>query len=213
MGALDEASAEYLDARAKLLEAERALLEQCEEVAALRRQLPQGPVVGEYVFDEGPTELSVDEPIARTSLAELLTGRPLVVYHMMFGTDWDEGCPSCSMWVDGLNGVAVHLGRQVDLVVIAKAPVSRLRAWGRRRGWARLRLLSSAGNSFNLDMDVEDAAGNQWPGVSVFVRDGAEIRRAYSTSMIERGLDLLSPVWNVLDLTPKGRGDWEPDNS
>jgi len=212
MGTLD-ASADYLDARSKLLAAERALLEACEQVAALRRQLPAGATMPEYVFDEGPPDLTVDEPVVRTSLAELVSDRSLVVYHKMYGADWEDGCPSCSMWVDGLHGVSHHLARRVDLVVIAKAPLWRLRAWGRKRGWDGLRLLSSAGNTFNLDLGVEDEAGNQWPGLSVFVRDGTSVRHTYSTSMIERSMDLLSPLWHVLDLTPEGRGDWEPANA
>jgi predicted dithiol-disulfide oxidoreductase (DUF899 family) len=208
-----DASAEYLDARSRLLAAERSLLERCEQVAALRRRLPAGPSMPEYVFDEGPRDLTVAEPMVRTSLSELVTDRSLVVYHKMYGADWDDGCPSCSMWVDGLHGVSQHLLRRVDFAVIAKAPLPRLRAWGRKRGWDGLRLLSSSGSTFNRDLGVEDEAGNQWPGVSVFVRDGTGVRHTYTTSMIERGLDLLSPVWQVLDLTPEGRGDWDPANS
>lgn len=215
-----QASDDYVAARRELLQAETELIEHAERVAAMRRTLPPGPVLPDYEFDEGPRDLSTDEPVRRTSLAELVADRrPAVVYHLMYHPDDEEACPMCSMWVDGLHGVSHHLGQHVNLAVVAKAPLPKLRAWARRRGWDGLRLLSSFGSTFNADLGAEDAEGGQQPEVSVFVRSPGGVRQAYTThadavlTRHERGLDLLSPVWNVLDLTPGGRGEWYAENA
>lgn len=213
------ASAEYIAARKALLAEERDLRDRVESVAALRRRLPTGTILDEYVFEEGPRDLAEDAPAGETSLLDVFGDHgTLVVYHLMFAPDAEQACPMCSMWVDGFHGVSHHLGQHVGFAVVARAPLDRLRAWGRHRGWDGLRLLSSYRNSFNPDLGVEDPDGAQRPAVSVFARDGDRVRHTYtmqasfSVDEAERGIDLLSPVWQVLDLTPGGRGDWYADN-
>lgn len=214
------ASEGYVSARQALDQAQLALRDQLEEVARLRRELPAGPAMADYEFAEGPRDLEADEPVRRTTLEDLFGEHDtLVVYHMMFHPDDDEACPMCSLWVDGLHGVSHHLGRRAAFAVIAKAPLPKLRRWARRRGWDGLRLLSSHETSFNVDMDVEGPKGGQWPAVSVFVREGDGVRHSFTQSagLLDsddrgRGMDLLSPVWNVFDLLPDGRGDWLPEN-
>jgi predicted dithiol-disulfide oxidoreductase (DUF899 family) len=207
------ASAEYLAAREKLLDAERALLEQVRTVGELRRSLPLSTVVGGYTFTEGPRDLSADEPVVSTTLADLVGQRSLVVYHLMFDDGWEQACASCSMWLDGLNGVAHHLAQVTDFVVIAKARLPKIRSWARRRDWIRLRLLSSHGTTFNVDFGAEDDKGGQWPMVSVFTRHDGAVWHSYTTAMIDNSTDLLTPVWHIEDLLPQGRGDWEPTNA
>ena len=128
----------------------------------------------------------------------------------------------CSMWVDGLHGVAHHLTRRAGLAIIAKAPIDKLRGWGRRRGWQGLRLVSGYDSPMITDLGIEGSRGGQFPAVSVFTRsavDGAEqVRHAYTQSAdypdgSGRGIDLINPVWQTLDLLPRGRGDWVPDNT
>ena len=91
-----------------------------------------------------------------------------------------------------------------------------MRSWGRSRGWRDLRLLSSAGSSFKTDLNFQDEEGRQLSGVSVFGRAaGGSPGHFYSASAIMgagefRGIDLLTPVWSLLDLTPGGRGEWLP---
>lgn len=207
------ATKEYIAARQQLLQAERALLEQVGRVAELRRALPPGAAMPDYTFAEGPRDLIRDEPVVTTTLADLVGDRGPVVYHMMYSPEWEEGCPSCSMWIDGLHGVSRHLAQLVGFVVVAKAPLPKLRAWARRRGWAGLRLLSSHDSTFNLDLGAEDADGGQWPRVSVFVKRDGAVSHRYTTAMIDRSMDLLCPVWHAEDLLPRGRGDWEPSNA
>lgn len=208
----------YRDARDALRHAEIALMEQRERVAAMRRALPPGPVVEDYVFEEGPRSLEDgDTPVRTVQLSELfsLPGRALVVYHLMYGKAQTSPCPMCTMWIDGFNAVAEHLDQSVDFVVAAAADPPTLRAHARRRGWGKLRLLSCGPSTFKFDLASEDADGNQDSTISVFARDAdGSVRHVYSGHpwmsevISERGIDLLTPVWSTLDLTPAGRGDW-----
>jgi predicted dithiol-disulfide oxidoreductase (DUF899 family) len=213
---LSNESDEYLSKREELRLAELELMRQRERVAALRRQLPAGTIVQDYVFQEGPSDLaSGDTPARQVRLSELFTGpnRSLVVYHLMFGKAQKNPCPMCTMLVDGLNGVAHHLGQNLDLAIVAAADPAALREHARKRNWDRLRLLSCGDNTFKSDMGSEDREGRQDSMVSVFSRDAdGTMRHHYSAhpslapDVKERGLDLLFPVYNVLD--PQGRGSW-----
>ncbi|WFE43603.1 DUF899 family protein [Verrucosispora sp. WMMD1129] len=208
----------YAAARRGLADAEQELRDQVERVAAARRALPPGPLLDDYRFAEGPTDLDRAEPIREVRLRELFDGHPtLFLYHLMFAPDATEACPMCSMWVDGFHGVLPHLLRHTAVAVVAKAPLPRLRAWARSRGWAGLRIVSSHGTSFNADVRAEYPDGTQRPMVSVLRAEGERVRHLYSAPASfpdggERGIDLLSPVWNVLDLLPTGRGDWYAGN-
>ncbi len=183
-----------------------------EKVAALRRELSQGAVLQDYVFQDASAE-----PVREVRLSELFTapGRALVVYHLMFGKKQQKPCPMCTMWVDGWNGVAHHLAQNVDVVVVAAADPVALRAYADERGWDRLRLLSCGDNTFKWDLNSEHEDGGQDSTVSVLTKDAdGTLRHFYtahpwmSAEVRERGIDLLTPVYNVLDLTPQGRGQW-----
>ena len=216
-------SEEYLSKREELRIAEVESMRQRERVAELRRQLPKGALIQDYVFEEGPASLaSGDTPTRPVRLSELFTApdRPVVIYHFMYGKKQTSPCPMCTMVIDGWNGVAHHLAQNVDVAIVAAAYPSALRTYARTRGWDKLRLLSSGSNTFKYDMGSEDREGNQDSTISVFTRDkDGALRHFYSAhpSMAhdigERGLDLLCPVYNVLDLTPQGRGDWVADLS
>jgi predicted dithiol-disulfide oxidoreductase (DUF899 family) len=210
-------SDEYRARREELRVAEVELSLQRERVAEMRRRLPEGPLV-DYTFLEGPRGLAAgDAPERAVRLADLFTGpdRALVVYHLMYGKEQTTPCPMCTLWLDGLNGVAHHLAQNVDFVVVAAADVPTLRAHARDRGWNRLRLLSCGDNTFKYDLGSEDERGAQDSTISVFTRDADGcVRHTYtsrprrSDDLPERGIDLLCAAWHVLDLTPAGRGDW-----
>ncbi len=214
-------SAAYLAAREQLRLAEIELMRHRERVAALRRALPPGAVVADYVFEEGPADLHAgDAPVRQVRLSELFSGpdRSLVIYQLMFGKLQTAPCPMCTLWIDGFNGVAQHLDQNVDFAVAAAADLPALRAYARGRGWRNLRLLSCGDSTFKFDLNSEDGEGNQDSTISVFNRDAsAVVRHVYTAhprmdpEIGERGIDLLNPVWHVLDLTPRGRGDWYAD--
>jgi predicted dithiol-disulfide oxidoreductase (DUF899 family) len=213
-------SADYLSAREDLRRAEIELMRHRERVADQRRRLPPGPVVDDYVFEEGPADLRAgDEPVRTVRLSELFTGpdRDLVVYHFMYGKQQTEPCPMCTMWIDGFDGIVHHVTRNADFVVVAAADLPTLRAHARDRGWTNLRLLSAGASTFKYDLGSEDAEGAQDSTVSVFTRDDeGAVHHAYSVhprmseDVDQRGIDLLTPVWHILDLTRRGRGDWFP---
>ena len=211
-------SADYLAKREELRLAEIELMRQREQVAELRRHLPPGPALQDYRFIEGPVDLdSGDTPTRTVLLSELFTSasRPLVIYHLMYGKRQTKPCPMCTAWIDGFNGVAHHIAQKVDFAIVAAADPAALRAHARARGWNRLRLLSAADSTFKYDLGSESQEGNQDSTISVFSRDShGAVHHFYSAhpwmspEIKERGIDLMNPIWHVLDLTPQGRGDW-----
>ena len=195
-------------AAAALRDAEKDLMLQRERVAEMRRGLPPGPIVADYEFD------SADGSVRLRDLSTA-TDRPLVVYHFMFGAKQGAPCPMCSMWADGWNAVAHHLGRRVDFALVTQGTVDENSALASDRGWENLRWLSASESSFKTDFGSMDADGNQSPFMTVFERDGDDLRLSWSGAAQYdaehyRGVDLLSPVWHMLDLTRQGRGDWFP---
>jgi predicted dithiol-disulfide oxidoreductase (DUF899 family) len=216
-------SADYATAREQLQVAEIELMRQRERVAALRRDLPAGAVVQDYTLQEGPRSLDDgDGPARSVRLSELFTGpgRSLVVYQLMYGKLQTSPCPMCTMWIDGFNGITHHLDQNLDFAIVAAADLPDLRAHARARGWRNLRLLSAGDSTFKYDLGSEDEQGEQDSTISVFTRDmDGSVRHVYSAhprmsdAIDQRGIDLLSPVWNLMDLTPQGRGDWFADLS
>ena len=215
---LTNESAEYRARREELRLAEIDLMQRAERVSALRRGLPPGATIQDYIFQEGPADLNAgDAPTRSVRLSELFSGpdRSVVVYHLMYGKKQTNPCPMCTMWIDGYNGVAQHLAQNVDFVIAAAADPPALRQHARGRGWHNLRLLSCGSSTFKYDLRSEDESGNQDSTISVFTRDrDGTLRHVYSAhpwmaeDIKERGIDLLTPVYNMLDLTPQGRGNW-----
>ncbi|MGZ5816953.1 MAG: DUF899 domain-containing protein [Croceibacterium sp.] len=206
---------DWTAARLALLAKEKAFTRQRDELSAARRALPWEKVETNYVFE------GADGKIA---LADLFRGKSqLIVYHFMFGPDWEAGCKSCSFWADNFERIVVHLNhRDVSLVLISRAPLARLLAYRKRMGWT-FDWVSSLGNSFNHDFAVsftrdelakgeknynfgtQQAYGEESPGISVFAKEGGAIYRTYST--FSRGLDMLNGAYHLLDLVPKGRDE------
>ena len=226
-------SPEYRAARDRLLEEEIELRRAMEAVAEARRALPPGGVVPEdYLFqgagaDGAPTDVRLSDLFAPARDS-------LVIYSFMFPRTYrgdrpgpttgeaaslplEEGpCPSCVALLDQLDGAAVHLGLGLNLAVVAKAPIDRLLTFGEERGWRWLRLLSSAGNTYNRDYAAETADGSQMPMLNVFHREGEVIRHFWGSELLyaptdpgqdHRSVGTIEPIWNLFDLTPEGRPD------
>jgi predicted dithiol-disulfide oxidoreductase (DUF899 family) len=206
----------WLAARRQLLSKEKEFTRRRDELSAERRELPWVRVEKEYVFDT---------PDGKETLADLFDGRSqLMVYHFMFGPDWEQGCPSCSFVSDHIDGVNRHLPhRDVTLLAVSRAPLAEIEAFKQRMGW-RFKWVSSYGNDFNRDYHVsftpdEMAQGEVYynyamtefpsdeaPGISAFYKDptGAVF---HTYSAYARGLDMLIGAYNYLDLAPKGRDE------
>jgi predicted dithiol-disulfide oxidoreductase (DUF899 family) len=226
----------YRAARDRLLAQEVELRRSMEAVAAARRALPPGgQIPKDYVFQG----LRPDGAPGDVRLSELFApGRDsLVVYSMMFPrhpTDDRPGpttgatarlplfegpCPSCTAFMDQLDGTAPHVEPRVNMVIVAKTPLQRLLAFAEERGWRHLRFLSSGENRFNHDYGGETDTGHQQPMLNVFHRKDGVIRHFWGSEMLyapaEPGQDprhvgTIEPLWNIFDLVPDGRGgDWE----
>jgi predicted dithiol-disulfide oxidoreductase (DUF899 family) len=207
--------AEWLDQRKSLLAKEKEFTRLGDQLSAERRSLPWVKVDTHYVFDG---------PDGNETLADLFKDKSqLLVYHFMFGPEWDEGCPTCSLVADNIDPNVVHLGqRDVALVVVSRAPLPKIEAFKKRMGW-RFKWVSSFINDFNYDYgvtfkDEAVAKGNYYnyntsefprdeaPGVSVFFKDSTgDIYHTYSS--YARGPEFLVGVYNYLDLVPKGRDE------
>ena len=229
-------SAEYRAARDRLLAQETELRRTMEAVASARRELPPGGAVPEdYVFqgagaDGTPTDVRLSELFAPGKDS-------LVIYDFMFPRDpGDERpgpergqtallplaqgpCPSCTALLDQLDGAAEHASQHINLAVVARAPLPRILAFANERGWRRLRLLSSIGNTYNRDYHGETAEGFQRPMLNVFHRNGEMIRHFWGSELFYAPTDpgqdprhagTIEPLWNLFDLTPEGRpADWD----
>jgi predicted dithiol-disulfide oxidoreductase (DUF899 family) len=224
-------SAEYRAARERLLEQEIELRRATEAVAVTRRGLPAGGVVAEdYVFQGAGAEGTT----ADVRLSDLFApGKDsLVIYSFMFPRDpgderpgptagqaallplEESPCPSCVAFLNQLDGAAEHAGQHVNLAVVAKAPLELVLTFARERGWRRLRLLSSAANTYNRDYLGETAEGDQRPVLNVFHREAETIRHFWGSELLyapadagqdPRHLGTIEPVWNLFDLTAEGR--------
>jgi predicted dithiol-disulfide oxidoreductase (DUF899 family) len=207
---------QWIEARKALLAKEKEFTRERDALSKERRDLPWVKVEKDYRFQTAEGE---------KSLSELFGGRSqLVVYHFMFGPDWDSPCKSCSFWADNFNGIDAHLAaRDVSFTAVSRAPLDKISAIAKRLGWD-FRWVSSFGSDFNFDFGVSFTAdeiasgevtynfrrgkayGDEMPGISVFFKDAAgAIYRTYSC--YSRGLDMLNGAYHYLDLVPKGRDE------
>lgn len=207
---------EWLAARKNLLAKEKELTRQRDAIAVQRRQLPWVKVEKNYVFDS---------PSGKKSLADLFEGRSqLIIYHFMFGPDWQEGCPSCSFNMDHTDGALVHLAqRDVSLAAVSRAPISKIEAFKKRMGW-KFNWVSSYGTDFNYDyqasftpkqmatgkveynFELVEFPSTEGPGFSVFYKDkDGNVFHTYSA--YARGSESTINTYNYLDLVPKGRDE------
>src|ERR1700731_2203039 len=207
---------EWIAARKELLGKEKELTQLRDRLAVERRAVPWVKIEKDCFFDT---------PEGKVTLADLFAGRSqLVIYHFMFGPEWNEGCPSCSFVSDHIDGAPAHLAaRDVTMAMVSRAPFAKIEAFKRRMGW-RFRWVSSYGSDFNTDFHVsftpdEIAQGKvnynytmqefpsaEAPGLSVFYKDASgDVFHTYST--FGRGVELLMGTYRILDLVPKGRDE------
>jgi predicted dithiol-disulfide oxidoreductase (DUF899 family) len=212
-------SANYAKARAALLAEEIEVRRHIGRLAAQLRALPPGPVIDEdFRF--------VDADGAVVGLAEMFGGHDtLVLYHWMYGPNRDRPCPMCTNLLGPLDANAADIEQRVALAVIGRSKVERQLAFAQERGWRHLRFFQARGDDFSLKIGGLDPE-KRWemPVLLVLKKDGtgndADICLHWMGEMTQemadtgedpRGAVDLAPLWNVLDLTPSGRGtDWYP---
>jgi predicted dithiol-disulfide oxidoreductase (DUF899 family) len=191
--------AEWQKARDELLVKEKAATHARDALNADRRRLPMVEVDKDYVFDG---------PDGEARLIDLFEGRTqLVIYHFMFDPEWEEGCRSCSAFLDQIGHLAHLHARGTTFAAVSRAPLAKLVRHKERLGWQQVPWYSSGRSEFSVDFEATRADG-EYPGISVFLRDGDRVFHTYST--YARGLDSLGFTTTFLDLTPLGRQEeWE----
>jgi predicted dithiol-disulfide oxidoreductase (DUF899 family) len=206
---------EWLAARKQLLVKEKEFTRLRDDLSRQRREMPWERVEKNYVFEGESGALT---------LADLFDGRSqLFVYHFMLGPGWNEGCKSCSYLADSFDGVTIHLAqRDTSFVVISRATLPEIKAFKKRMGW-KFQWVSSNGTDFNQDYqvsirngekvgervyynyDLTEFSSEERPGASAFTQKDGEVFHTYSA--YARGLDILLPTYNILDMTAKGRDE------
>ncbi|MDB5679874.1 DUF899 family protein [Sphingomonas bacterium] len=205
-------SAAYAKARTALIAEEVELRRMLERVAAHRRALPEAPVVTKDYTFEGPS--------GTVHLADLFEGHDtLVTYCWMYGPERERPRPMCTQFIGPLAANAADIRQRVGLAVIARSPVVRMQAFAEERGWRNLPLYSDSPEAFGRDHNAWHDDGD-WPSYDVFTKDrngtirhfwGSELGGTQDPGQDPRGAPEMSPLWNVLDTTPAGRGtDWYP---
>lgn len=209
---------EWLEARKALLATEKEETKLRDKIRAERQKMPWVKVDKTYTFNT---------PAGKKTLADLFDGRSqLMIYHFMFGPDWDAGCPGCSFLSDHIDGTLTHLNNHdVTYVTVSRAPLDKIEAYKKRMGW-KFPWVSSFGSDFNFDYHVSftkeelesgkvfynfretsgDDAHDELPGMSAFIRD--ENGNVYHTySDYARGGEEILTTLMILDRAPKGRNE------
>jgi len=211
---LPNESEDYRSARDKLLAEENALREQIERVATLRRQLPVGGEIKEdYVFEE--IDLA-DGGTRSIRFPELFGDKSdLLVYSYMYGPEWEDPCPSCTSFIDGIDAVSRHVRQQVELVVIGNATSAQLYDMAKERGWTDLRLLSCEKNNYARDYNAQprETSESLLPLMNAFQKNDDGIHHFWASELMwtpmegghPRHIDIAWPLWGLLDMTRSGR--------
>jgi predicted dithiol-disulfide oxidoreductase (DUF899 family) len=204
----------YRTRRDELLEREVALRAETEAVAELRRSLPLG---GRLKEDYGFEQIGDDGKVRAVPFADLFGDHDgLLLYSIMFGPKWDAPCPACTGIVDGINANRVSVEAECALSVVSAAKPEQLRGWSKRRGWS-VNYVSAHRNDYLLDYCGYEGA--QDPAMvsimNVFRKTPEGIFHCWGSELVSRPManghprhvDVVWPLWNLLDMTSQGRGE------
>lgn len=184
---------EWRVARESLLAEEKALTRRKDAVNAERRKLPMVKIEKDYVFEGQEGKVGLKELFAHS--------RQLIIYHFMFDPAWDDGCMGCTGFVNAIGDLSMLNERDTNFVLVSRAPLPKLEAYGARQGW-HIPWYSSFGSEFNADFRATLEEGES-QGLSVFFRLENELFHTYST--YGRGVEALTDAYPLLDTTPYGR--------
>lgn len=207
-------STAYSEAREALLASEIDARRVLTRLAQQRKELPPGPLIrSDWRFRDALGNV--------LSLRELFgDSRTLITYFWMYGPERNDPCPMCSDTLAGFNSVARHVEQRAALRILGRSPVSQQLEFARSRGWDDLVFLETIGDDYAASLGLLLNGGGEAPAFTVYQRDDEDVRLFYNSEMpLEaadpgqdpRGATDLSPLWNVLDHTPEGRGtEWYP---
>jgi len=206
-------SESYSRARAALLAEEIEFRRHMTRLAEQRQSLPAGPVVEKnYRFrDENGSEVGLSDLFGAHDT--------LITYFWMYGPERERPCPMCTSFLGSLDIPVRDISQRVAVAVIGRSPVERQLAFARERGWQNLKFYATVGDDFARDYRGLAPDGNEWPALDVWVRHDGRVRHFWGSELggtadpgqDPRGAPDPTPLWNILDLTPQGRGsDWYP---
>ncbi len=205
-------STEYREARTKLLVEEIELRRHLERVAQMRRELPPGGQARDYRFK--------GEDGKEVGLTDLFgVHDTLVTYFWMYGPQRERPCPMCTSFLGSVDIPVRDITQRVAFAVLGRSPVERQLAFARERGWNNLKFFATVGDDFARDYRGLAPNGDEWPALDVWVKRDAVVRHFWAAEMggtqdpgqDPRGAPDVAPLWNILDMTPGGRGaDWYP---
>jgi len=207
-------SESYSRARAALLAEEIEFRRHMTRLAEQRQSLPAGPVVKKnYRFrDENGSEVGLSDLFGAHDT--------LITYFWMYGPQRERPCPMCTNWLGSVNGNAVDVKQRVALRILGRSPVERQTAFAAERGWRHLDFVQTIGDDYARDLGVLSEKGDESPALVVYRKDGDAVRFFYAAEMPLEAADPgqdpriapdIASLWNLLDLTPEGRGkDWYP---
>lgn len=203
----------YREARTALLVEEIELRRQIARVAAQRRALPLGGQPRDYEFR--------DEKGRSLGLSDLFRGHDtLITYFWMYGPERQRPCPMCTSFLGSFDIPVVDIEQRVAFAVLGRSSVARQLAFARERGWRNLRFYQCVGDAFAKDYRAMSTDGTETAALDVWVRREGGIHHFWGANEMDGTADPgqdphlapdPTPLWNVLDLTPEGRGtDWHP---
>jgi predicted dithiol-disulfide oxidoreductase (DUF899 family) len=205
-------SAEYRKARTALLAEEIELRRHIERVAVQRRALPSGGAAIDYQFQDDA---------GRTVRLSDMFGKhdTLITYFWMYGPQRERPCPMCTSFLGSIDIPVRDIEQRAAIAVIGRSPVARQLAFARERGWKNLKFYATVGDEFARDYRGLAPDGSEWPALDVWVKRDGKVRHFWGSELggtedpgqDARGAPDPTPLWNILDLTPEGRGtDWYP---
>lgn len=207
-------SDDYARARESLLAEEIEVRRHLTRLTRQRQQLPPGPVIEkDYRFK--------DANGADVSLADLFGEHDtLITYFWMYGPARERPCPMCTNFLGGANGNAADVKQRAAFKILGRSPVERQKAFAMERGWQGLDFVQTVSDDYASDLGMLGDDGAEFPGFTVYCKDGDKVRVFYAAEMPfeaadpgqdPRGPVDIAPLWNILDMTPEGRGeDWYP---
>ena len=207
-------TAEYRKAREALLAEEIEVRRHLTRVSEARQALPPGPVIkSTYRFK--------DENAFEVGLRDLFGDKDtLVTYFWMYGPQRERPCPMCTNFLGAVNGNAMDIKQRVALKILGRSSVDRQFQFAQERGWRHLNFVQTVGDDYANDLGLINKDGSENPALVVFRRNGDEVRLFWASEMRfsmadpgqdPRGAPDIASLWNILDLTPEGRGTtWYP---
>ena len=154
--------------RDDLLKAEKEATRALDALAARRRRLPM------VKFDN--TRYAFASPAGPTTLLDLFGEQPQLVVYQFMDNGPDDFCPGCTHFTRNVADLATLAECGVSWTTVSNMPLAQIEDYKARMGWT-IPFVSSHGTTFAHDCGADGGFM-----LSVFLRDGEDVYRTYSTT-------------------------------